>query len=301
MAADDWLAIPYLLKRPEAAIQAITVTGAGEAHCEPGVKNALGLVALGGHPGLPVACGRERPLQGNHIFPTAWRDGVDSLYGLTLPEDDNAASTQTAVELLTATVQSSPQKITLLTLGPLTNVAEALQATPTLKDNMEMIYMMGGAVDAPGNVGVSEAAIDNDFAEWNFYIDPHAAGIVFQSGAPLTLIPLDATNQAPVTVEFYNRLKDEHATPVAKFAFEALSENHGFIESGGFYFWDPLAAAILTDESLATFETRALTVVEDEGPRSGGLAISDSSPIIRFAASADGKQFEQVFLEALNR
>ena len=60
MAADDWLAILYLLGRPEVEVAAVTVTGAGEAHCQPGVRNALALIALAGHPDIPVACGRER-------------------------------------------------------------------------------------------------------------------------------------------------------------------------------------------------------------------------------------------------
>lgn len=302
MATDDWLAILYLLKRPDVSLKAITVTGAGEAHCEPGVKNALGLIALGGQPGIPVACGRETPLQGNHVFPSEWRDGVDSLNGLTLPDNPNPASTGSAVELLTTTVQSSPEKITLLTLGPLTNVAEALQAAPALMDNIEMIYVMGGAVDVPGNVGLSGVGIDNQTAEWNIYIDPHAANIVLQSGASITLVPLDATNHAPVTIDFYNRLKADHVSPVATFVFGALTQTLAFIQSGGYYFWDPLAAAILTDESLATFETQTLSIVEDEGPESGRTQVAANGANVRVArfAPAEAERFEQVFLDTLN-
>lgn len=80
MAGDDWMAILYLLQRPDIIVQAITVTGTGEAHCQAGVKNALGLVALAGNNPIPVACGRETPLQGDHVFPDSWRSSVDSLF-----------------------------------------------------------------------------------------------------------------------------------------------------------------------------------------------------------------------------
>jgi len=181
-------------------------------------------------------------------------------------------------------------------------VAEALQAAPALKDNIEMIYVMGGAVDVPGNVGLSGAGIDNQAAEWNIYVDPHAANIVLQSDASLTLVPLDATNHAPVTMDFYNRLKADHASPVATFVFDALTQNLAFIQSGGYYFWDPLAAAILADESLATFETKTLSIVEDEGPESGRTQVAANGASVRLArfASADAERLAQVFLDTLN-
>jgi pyrimidine-specific ribonucleoside hydrolase len=295
MAADDWMAILYLLQRPDVSVEAITVTGAGEAHCGPGTEYALGLVALAGQADIPVACGRETPLQGDHTFPTSWRQSVDNLYGLTLPEGTNPVSDQSVVELLTSLIQSSPQEMVLLTLGPLTNVAEALQSTPALAENLKMIYVMGGAVDVPGNVGGGNAV-----AEWNIYVDPHAANVVLQSGAPVTLVPLDATNHAPLTTSFYEQLKDSHTSPEATFVFDLLTKNRGFIASGGYYFWDPLAAAILTDENLATFETRELVVVEEEGPESGHTKSIDGGSSVRVAVSADGSRFEQMFLDTLN-
>ncbi|MGH2523924.1 MAG: nucleoside hydrolase, partial [Anaerolineales bacterium] len=130
MAGDDWMAILYLLQRPDVEVKAITVAGTGEAHCEPGVRHALELVALSGHRAIPVACGRETPLQGEHRFPISWCRAVDDLYGLTLPAGSNPAPDQSAIGLLTSLIQASPQKTTVLTLGPLTNLAEALQATP---------------------------------------------------------------------------------------------------------------------------------------------------------------------------
>jgi pyrimidine-specific ribonucleoside hydrolase len=300
MAADDWMAILYLLQRPDVSVAAITVTGTGEAHCEPGIQNALELAALAGQPDIPVSCGSETPLQGDHAFPMDWRVRVDSLAGLTLPDNPAAPASQSAVELLTSTIQSSPGSVTVLTLGPLTNLAEALQDTPELKDQLEMVYIMGGAVDVPGNVGSSRAGIDNSFADWNIYVDPHAAAIVFQSGVPITLVPLDATNHVPVTNDFFKRLKNEHKTPEATFVFDVLTEYQDFIQMGGYCFWDPLAAAILTENSLATLENRRLVVIEEEGSESGRTQVNANGASIRVAVSADSERFEQLFLDTLN-
>jgi hypothetical protein len=144
MAPDDWLAILYLLGRSDVDVQAITVTGAGEAHCSAGTRNAFDLVALAGQPEIPVACGREVSLEGDHAFPTEWRERVDDLLGLTLPENSREVSSESAVELLTRIIQGSPQKVHLIVLGPLTNVGEVLEAEPALVMNLEMITVMGG-------------------------------------------------------------------------------------------------------------------------------------------------------------
>jgi inosine-uridine nucleoside N-ribohydrolase len=300
MAADDWMALLYLLRRPDVAVKAITVSGTGEAHCAPGVRHALDLVAFANRAMIPVACGRDTPLQGRHVFPTSWREDVDNLLGLTLPEATTAGAQQSAVELLTSAIQSSPHKVVLVTLGPLTNLAEALQRTPSLVRNVEMVYVMGGALNVPGNISDVGAGINNRAAEWNIYIDPHAAQVVFMSGVPITLVPLDATNHAPLSASFYQRLEQDHVTPVAGFVFDVLTKKHDFIQSGGYYFWDPLAAALATDEGLATIQVQTLSVVEAEGPESGRTAPMVGGSSMRVAVSAPGSRFEQLFLDTLN-
>jgi len=299
MAADDWLAILYLLSRSDVAVQAITVTGTGEAHCPAGTRNALNLVALAGRPEIPVACGRETPLEGDHAFPTAWRDRVDGLLGLTLPENSTEPSAETAVELLARILQTSPKKVHLITLGPLTNLGELLQAQPGLVTNISMITVMDGAIEVPGNVGIS-SDIDNEVAGWNIYCDPHAAELVFASGAPITLVPLDATNDVPVSMEFYARLESDRTTSVAEFVYRVLGAQQQFIRQGSYYFWDPLAAAIATEESLATYQDIPLIVVEEEGPESGRTLRSERGFTIRVAMQADRERFEALFLDAVN-
>lgn len=299
MAVDDWLAILYLLQRADVQVTAISVTGTGEAHCAQGVEHALGLLALARYDKLPVACGRETPLQGSHAFPSDWRDRVDSLLGLTLPASQERGSSLNAPELLASVIQGAPGKVTVLTLGPLTNVAQALQDDPALINNIAGIYIMGGAVKVPGSVGRSGVTIDNQVAEWNIYVDPAAANIVFRSGAPVVLVPLDATNQVPLTLDYVSQVERRHTSPEAAFVSAVLNQQKQLIDYG-YFFWDPLAAAILTDESLATYENAGLCVVENDGPESGWTKAGDGCPPIRVAVSADRGRFEQVFLDTLN-
>lgn len=300
MAVDDWLAILYLLGRPEVDVLAITVAGTGESHCEPGIRNARALVALAGQPDIPVACGRETPLEGDHAFPAPWRESVDGLLGLSLPDGRNQSASGTAAELLGSTLGSSPDKVTLLTLGPLTNVGEALRESPDLADRIEATYVMGGAVGVGGNVAGSGVGIDNEFAEWNVYCDPLAAKLVLEADVRVALVPLDATNHAPVSVAFADRLAGDSATPQAKFVSDVLSRMHDAVASGTYYFWDPLAAAVLVDESLSSFESASLSVVVDEGPESGRTTLAASGPASRYATSADAARFEQEFIDTLN-
>ncbi len=263
MAADDWLAILFVLGRPDLDLKAITVTGTGEAHCEPGVRHAL--------------------------------------LGLTLPESASKPSAQSAVTLLTATLESSAgDGVTLLALGPLTNPADLLREAPDVAARIDAIYVMGGAVEVDGNVGMSGVGIDNRFAEWNFYADPLAADTILRSGLPITLIPLDATNHVPMTTAFVDQFGAEAGTPEARFAKDIFGRLHDDIAAGFTSFWDPFAAAVLADDTLAGFGERSLGVVQDEGPESGRITSVATGPATRFAKTADAQRFERLFIDALN-
>ena len=299
MAIDDWLAIVYLLSRPEVEVKAITVTGAGEAHCPTGTRNALDLLYLAGWPEVPVACGRETPLVTDHEFPSSWREQVDSLLGISLPPSPQKPFEGPAVRLLVQTIQGSSKPLHILALGPLTNLAELFEQEPALVEKVAMITIMGGAVEVPGNVGIS-SPVDNQTAEWNIYIDPQAAQQVFNSGAPITLVLLDATNDAPVTMEFLRKLERDRATPLTEFVFKALEKNEERIKTGRYFFWDPLAAALITDGHLAEYTQWPLTVIEEVGPHIGRTQINDQGNPIRVASSADLAGFEMAFLSALN-
>ncbi len=160
---------------------------------------------------------------------------------------------------------------------------------------------MGGAFAVPGNLtDAPEMGIDNVAAEWNIYVDPHAAAVVVASGAPVTFVPLDASNHVPLDETFYHRLGEERTTPEAEFVYQVLTRNIGFVRSGEYYFWDPLTAAIAVDESLGTFETQPVSVIEGGGPESGATRVDERGDLVRIATAADGDGFRQVFLDVLN-
>ncbi len=301
MAADDWMAILFLLQRPDVEVKAIAVNGTGEAHCEPGVRNALGLVALAGSDPIPVACGRETPLSGEEEFPLAWREGVDRMLGLPLPEGSNSDTTGDAVELLRSTIESSSEKVILLTLGPLTNVAEAIQQDPAFLENVQQIYIMGGALQVPGNVYYSGVGIDNKDAEWNVFVDPLAAKVVIESGAPVTLVPLDATNSVPADLDFYRQLQSNRRTTEAEFVYQVLSRKLDMVLPGFYYFWDPLAAAVAVDESIGNIKEGTARVIADPGVHSGATRLVKDGVLVRYAKSADRERFVFEFLRALNQ
>jgi pyrimidine-specific ribonucleoside hydrolase len=295
MITDDWMAILLTFKNPEFEVKAITVTGTGFAYCDAGTQIALGIVALAQASDIPVSCWRDTPLFGDNAVPDDWRTTVETAASLNLPEGGEAAD-MNAVELFTKTLEDSSEKVTVLALGPLTNVGAALDANPSLVDKIEMIYVMGGAVDVPGSF-VSE---ENTTAEWNIYSDPYAARLVFESGAPITLIALDATNDVPVTVEFMEKLEAAQNTPEAEFIYQALSGNMGSIESGGYFFWDPLAAMVMADPEIVTLTTRTVAVVDVPGPEDGRTKPVGNGPQIQVATDPDAAAFEELFIERLN-
>ncbi len=299
MAHEDMFAALFLLSHPNVDVRAITVSGTGETHCGPGVAHALGLVKVSGHKDIPVACGRETPLQGDHEFPAEWRQSVDNAYGVEIPVG-GTASNLSAADLIVDIVQSSNEPIPIVAVGPLTNIAEALQKSPEISANIKEIYIMGGALDVDGNVGNSGVGIQNRYAEWNIYIDPVAANLVFKSGIPIILVPLDATKDVPVTRNFYKALNKNRNTPMANLVYELLTANLDFVNSGGFQFWDSLTSSVFTDQSIAAFKDAQLLVVEEEGPESGRTKSDSNGAKIKVAVGANQNQFEQLFLTVLN-
>ncbi len=232
-------------------------------------------------------------------FREAWRTRADTLGGLDAPEIEMPPSQPGAVELLINTINASSEPVTLLTLGPLTNLAEAVQADPAIVRNIEQIYMMGGALEVLGNV--SYAGIDNQVAEWNIFVDPLALRQVLESGAPVTFVPLDATNHAPVNLDFYFQLQANHRTPEATFVYDLLTAQFDSVTSGNYYFWDPLAAAILVDESLGYLKEGNVMVNVEPGTSFGLTRLMNSGLPARYAKSVDAGRFEYEFLRALNQ
>lgn len=297
MSTDDVLALLYLLQRPDLDVRAVTVSGTGLAHCPAGARNALELLALTGHGDVPVACGRPTPLSGFNQFPAPWRAAADAFFGLELPPALRDVDHGSAVDLLRAVVQSSARKVTLLSLAPLTDTAELLD-DPLVKTKLEALFVMGGAVGVPGNGGPGHENV-----EFNLWVDPAAAQKVLSSGLPITLVPLDATNDVPVTIYLATALQRYHYASRAGTAAWDLFASTGMF-SGGQYFWDPLAAVALADPSALVFTQERLRVVMaplgTAAARSNGRTIRTSDGAeVRVAVRANRQAFEHAFLDTL--
>jgi inosine-uridine nucleoside N-ribohydrolase len=299
MAMDDIGALFFLLQHPAVDLRAITVNGVAFAHCDPGVRNTLGMLEVARAPQIPVSCGREDAYPGGHPAPAAWRKSADNLYGARVTTGERQPDPRPAAVLLADTVNAAPGAIVVLAIGPLTNLAEAFQADPALPGRIKEIVIMGGAVDAPGNVADEAEGITNRYAEWNFFADPLAADIVLASGTPITLVPLDATNDVPMRRGFYEQLRANMDSRPATFIYNLMYMNQWWLD-GGMFWWDTLAAAAVLEPGLLSLRESRLDIVTQEGPEMGRVIEFDGGVPVRLAINADAQRFEALFLAVLN-
>ena len=297
LAADDIFALLVLARDPRVDLRGVTIAGTGEVHCAPGIRNARRALAALGVTGVPVACGRENPGPNGRSFPPEWRAGADAFYGLDLPAGvGETDSTETAPELLVRLARDATEPLTLVTLGPLTNVADAAALDPAFASRLAGIHSMAGTIDDPGNIdyGGTTAA---DGVEWNVGADPDAMAAVLALDVPLTLVGLDATNDVPVPADIVDVLGSDHGAAGADIAYQMYARNP-FLSTGGSSYWDPLAATTLGDPSIAGWEDVTLGM-EPTGPGAGHLFRDPAGRPVRAAMSADREAFMTKFLAAL--
>ena len=297
VAPDDLVAIAFLFGSPRVAIEAITVSGTGEAHCPAGVDVVLRLLERLEAPLIDVACGRETPIAGDHSFPDAWRASVDEGSGLALPSTSRQPFPGGAIQLINEAAERV-DGLRILTLGPMTNLADALRSRPALGPRIESVYAMGGALFVPGNVGF-EGPPDNEVAEWNVYVDPTAVQVVIAAGLAVRLVSLDGTNQVPVTQRFAERVQAE-ATGPGGLVLAELFATHPFMTDGTYFLWDPLAAAMAAGYPLGSFSAARVDVEETEGPEVGFTRPVEGTPNVEYLSTADRGAAEDTLLKTLN-
>ncbi|PWY55188.1 nucleoside hydrolase [Legionella qingyii] len=299
---DDELAMFYLLAQKDIDIKAITIVGTGESHCPAGLRNVAGLLALTHHEKIPLACGRVAPMTGTHQFPNWLRKQADSLAGAAnlLPKVEVSTS-QTAVQLLETTLKNAKEPVEILAIGPLTNLGELVTQMPKIKNKIKMIYVMGGAVDSMGNLIEVDSSIRNNTAEWNIYVDPHAADKVFRSGIPITMIGLDVTNQVPVTKDFYLKLKQNQNSLGNKFFYELFHRNEAEIFEHKWYFWDVLSAVVAHDNSIVKSTNKKLRVVLSPEDQSGTTIVDKNGNAVRVCTTVNQEQLETILMDTLKK
>ncbi|MDM5101012.1 pyrimidine-specific ribonucleoside hydrolase RihA [Aeromonas salmonicida] len=193
---DDAIALILALASPELKVLAVT-TSAGNQTQEKTLNNALRILTLLGRDDIPVAAGAPKPLARELIIADNVH-GESGLDGPKLPDPAFAPQAMMGLELMAKCLRESPEPVTLVPTGPLTNIALLLAAHPELKPKIARIVLMGGAAGA-GNWTPA--------AEFNIYVDPEAADMVFKSGIPITMCGLDVTHEAQVMDEDIARVR----------------------------------------------------------------------------------------------
>ncbi|MBU2941647.1 nucleoside hydrolase [Shimia thalassica] len=298
---DDAVAILLALASPD-EIDVVGITAvAGNVPLPLTQKNARIVCELAGKPDIKVFAGCDRPL-GRDLVTAEHVHGKSGLDGPDLPDPTMPLQDQHAVDFIIETLRAHPPKtITLCPLGPLTNVAMAFEKAPDIVDRVQEIVLMGGAYFEVGNITPA--------AEFNIYVDPQAAHIVFSAGAPIVVMPLDVTHKALVTQPRNDAFR-ALGTPVGI----AVAEMTDFFErfdkekygSSGAPLHDPCVTSYLLRPDL--FQGRNVNVmIETRSELTLGMTVADwwgvtdRAPNALFIGDVDADGFFDLLTERLGR
>jgi inosine-uridine nucleoside N-ribohydrolase len=275
---DDAVAILLALASPELDLLGITTVG-GNAPLDRVTDNALRVLALAGRPDVPVAAGAAHPLRGP-LRTAPHVHGESGIEGPALPDRIAEPIDDDAVAFLARTLGDADEPVTVIPTGPLTNIARLLGEHPDLKPRIARICLMGGAI-GEGNITPS--------AEFNMWVDPEAADVVFRSGVPVTMIGLDVTHRSIVWEEEYRALAAEGGT-AARIVAGLLEYFQGFHER--VYGWrgtpihDAVAVAHVAHPGLVTTRPYAVAV-ELDGALTRGRTVVDLRGVTGMPPNAD--------------
>src|SRR5579863_6300339 len=262
---DDAMAILLALNSPELKVEAFTVVP-GNVDSAQGLENALKLVSLAGRCDIPVARGATHPLNQKLITAQYWH-GKNGLADIEVPPSKCKADARFGPDLIIELVHKYPHEITLIPIGPLTNIALAVSKDPSIVPLVKDIVIMGGSISG-GNV--------NGAAEANIYGDPEAAAIVFNAGWMVTMVGSDVGERTIITRKYLNELQSMHGPEsdfVAKLAdyYLTRSEKSGY---AGAAMYDPLAVGTAIDPSLVTLKDMHVDV-ETRGEFTRGETVAN--------------------------
>ena len=303
---DDALAILLAMRSPELSVEAITGV-CGNTPLDHCIRNIhITLNVLDGEVAPVVSRGEDRPLVRELAF-AGDIHGIDGLGEVTrlvhadggriYPEPVRRASPVHAVDLILESAHRYSDELTLIAVGPLTNVARAVMKDPDRMRGLREIIIMGGAFETHGNV--------SPVAEFNIHADPHAAQIVCDSGIPLVFVPLDVTRQALLDAELINRYADQGGA-TATFVRDCTARYVAFHRRNrgvnGCFLHDPLAVAVAIREDLVTL-VPARVDVETSGDLTTGMTVADlrsqseGEPNARVCTALDVREFLSLFEE----
>lgn len=295
MGIDSVMGLLYLLREPSVDLRAITISH-GSADVASGAANCLKVLELTGDREIPVAAGENAPLQGDRAFPEFWKALANTLGETRLPEAKAKLDSLPAPDRILAVLAESEVPVTIVAMGPLTNLARALAKKPDAVSKIAEVVAMGGAVEGPGNVDKPFVGIRNGVAEWNCYLDPHAADQVLRSGVKLRLIPVEATKALPVTPEFRQRLAASRRDATSELLLGLIDAVSEGVDGGWFYFWDTMAAVAAVEPVVMGNHSLPIVVDLQEGPTLGQTRPDPAGMKVRIAEEFNRETFETEFL-----
>lgn len=298
VGVDDALALILAFHSPELDVKAITGVNGNVPLNQvfENIQKVLSLIQPQHKP--PIARGADQPLKGKSVYAHSVH-GKDGLGGAKIERKEGEEWWEIfpgrADELITKMAHQYPNELTLIATGPLTNLALALQNDWEGMRKLKEVAIMGGAVRTKGNITPD--------AEFNVFVDPLAAKRVFESGLPITLVPLDVTHQVTLT----SRVIEERVKPIqnsfSQFVIEAIGYDltaHRFLRGSELiYLHDPLAVGVVIDSDLVRKERLSIDVETQEGQHFGQISETSDDPKIDVCLEVDAKGFLELFLSRL--
>ena len=294
---DDALAIAYAAHSPELNILGLTACF-GNIPVEEAVRNSQIILEKLGRTDIPVYAGAHESLKrGPRKVYARHVHGEDGLGNMLDRENPIEINEKNAIDFLIEQVKSNPGKITYICVGPLTNLALALQKAPEITNLFEEVIIMGGAVYRGGNI--------TPHAEANIHCDPEAADLVFRSNLPLCLVGLDVTMKTLLSVEELSswREKDKELgsflADMTEFYIDFYKKANPGIKGCALH--DPLAVGVAIDKSFVTLKQERLWV-ELEGDQVGKTCLNGKGrPLVNVCADVDEERFVEHFLSRIIR
>ena len=294
---DDSLAILLALASPQIKVEGIT-TIHGNCSVDQATINALSILELSNAKGITVAKGFPIPFVQPSLL-AAETHGDAGLGYAKLPEPRGRPELRHASDFLIEKVMSNSGELTLVAIGPLTNVAFAIRREPRIVDAVKEAIIMGGTIRYPGNA--------SPLAEYNVFVDPHAAHMVYHSGMRITLVPLDVTYQCILTPEDVKRLQ-KNPSPVSKFIDDStrfyMEFHDEYQKIAGCAINDPLALALTFAPELCDYQELYVDV-DISGGVSMGKTLADFYGIakkpanMKIALGVRARDFMELFLERM--
>lgn len=269
---EDCFAAMLALHSPGVKVEGLTVVQ-GNAPAEKGYSNLRHLLGLLGREDVPLFRGEVRPLseqRTTQIRLLERRYGMDQLTPMVEPAEGEPG----AVDFLVDTIGANPGEITVVTIGPLTNLATAFRRAPELAEKVRQVVMMGGTAAVAGNISPA--------AEFNFWQDPEAADIVFRSGAPLVMVGLDVCHKTELRPSQVQEVAGD--SELGRFVLEATRPWFRVMGGGTgdapLHLYDSLAMAVAIDPSLVTLQDSYVEIETSDGPAQG-MSVSHHVPFQR--------------------